>query len=42
MEAIENILAKIARIINGKQGYRDNWVDIIGYATLALKEIDGA
>lgn len=39
-EALENIQQKIARILNGDDAYPDNWVDIIGYAKLVLKEID--
>ncbi len=34
-EAIEMILHKIARIINGDPRYKDNWHDIQGYAKLA-------
>lgn len=35
MEAIDMILHKIARIINGDPYYDDNWRDIGGYAKLA-------
>lgn len=34
-EAIEMILHKIARIVNGDPNYKDNWHDIQGYAKLA-------
>jgi hypothetical protein len=33
-EAIDMILYKIARIINGDPNYKDSWVDIEGYAHL--------
>lgn len=42
-EAVDNILMKIARIINNPiagMNYRDSWVDIQGYAELVLREID--
>jgi len=39
-ESLEMIVHKIARIINGDPNYRDNWVDIAGYATLITQEID--
>lgn len=39
LEALDQILHKIARIVNGGE-HRDGWVDIIGYATLALEEFD--
>lgn len=41
-EAIDNILQKVARIVNGPGAgkyyamYEDNWVDIIGYSQLVL------
>ena len=35
LEAIEMILHKIARIVNGDPNYKDNWHDIQGYAKLA-------
>lgn len=38
-EALDNILQKIARIINGDTFYEDNWIDIIGYSQLALDAI---
>jgi hypothetical protein len=34
-EALEMIVQKIARILNGDPEYKDNWHDIAGYATLA-------
>lgn len=46
LEAIEMILHKIARLINGNPHHVDSWVDIAGYATLVsdrlTKENDGA
>jgi hypothetical protein len=33
-EAIDMILHKIARILNGDPEYKDNWHDIAGYAKL--------
>jgi len=40
-EALEMIQHKIARVLNGDPNYIDNWVDISGYATLVLREIEG-
>jgi hypothetical protein len=39
-EALEMILHKIARIINGDPSYVDSWTDISGYATLVVKELE--
>jgi hypothetical protein len=36
-ESLEMIQHKIARMLNGDPDYIDNWVDIVGYATLALE-----
>lgn len=33
-EALEMILLKVARIVNGDPDYADNWHDIAGYAKL--------
>ena len=38
-EAIDMIFHKIARVVCGDRTYEDNWVDIIGYAELALNEL---
>lgn len=38
-EAIEMILHKIARILNGDPNYKDSWVDIAGYATLVAETL---
>jgi hypothetical protein len=32
--AVQMILVKLARIVNGDPNYPDNWHDIIGYAKL--------
>lgn len=40
-EALEMILAKIARITNGNSNYVDSWDDIAGYATLVAKRLRG-
>ena len=34
-EALDMILHKIARIVCGNGHFKDHWVDIAGYATLA-------
>lgn len=33
-EAIEMIIHKLSRIVNGNPNYADSWLDIAGYATL--------
>jgi hypothetical protein len=38
-EALDNICQKIARIITGNPNHADNWLDVSGYATLALREL---
>lgn len=38
-ESIDMILHKIARVINGNPRYKDNWVDIEGYAKLISREL---
>lgn len=38
-EAIEMILVKIARILNGDPNYIDNWDDIQGYAALVSQRL---
>ena len=40
-EAMEMILHKIARIVNGDPNYDDSWRDISGYATLVVKDLGG-
>lgn len=39
-EALEMIVHKIARILNGNPDVHDHWDDIAGYATLASKAIN--
>lgn len=38
-EAIDMILHKIGRIVNGDPDYADSWVDIAGYATLVVNTL---
>ena len=38
-EALEMIVHKIARIVNGDCNYMDNWIDICGYSQLVIEEI---
>lgn len=40
-EALEMIQHKIGRMLNGDHTYLDNAVDIVGYATLMLKNMQG-
>ena len=40
-EALEMILHKISRILNGNPDYIDSWHDIAGYATLTEKTMTG-
>lgn len=39
LEALEMILHKIARILNGDPNYKDSWVDIVGYAQLVVDRL---
>lgn len=39
-EAIDMILHKIARVLNGDPYYIDNWVDIEGYSRLVSRKLD--
>jgi len=41
IEAIEMILHKIARIVNGDADHIDSWHDISGYATLVADRLEG-
>ncbi len=36
IEALEMILHKIARIINGDSNHIDSWIDIVGYSQLVV------
>ena len=38
-EAIDMILHKVGRIMNGDPNYADSWVDICGYAQLVVDEL---
>ena len=40
-ECVEFICTKLARLANGNPNNRDSWVDIAGYAQLAVLELDG-
>jgi hypothetical protein len=40
-EALEMIVHKIARIVNGNPDKVDSWVDIAGYATLVADRLEG-
>jgi hypothetical protein len=40
-EALHMICHKIGRIVNGDPDYIDSWVDIVGYAQLVVKELEG-
>lgn len=40
-EALEMIVHKIARIINGDADYSDSWRDIAGYAMLISDRLEG-
>lgn len=40
-QALVVICDKMARMLNGYHDYDDNWVDIIGYATLVLNRVRG-
>lgn len=37
IEALDMCLTKISRIITGKKYHRDNYDDLIGYATIAIR-----
>jgi len=39
-EAIDMIVHKIARIINGNPNHADSWVDIAGYAKLVADRLE--
>lgn len=41
MEALEMILHKVGRILNGDPDYIDSWQDIAGYATLVVERLEG-
>jgi hypothetical protein len=39
-EALDMILHKIGRIVNGNPNYVDSWQDIAGYATLVVQYLE--
>lgn len=39
-EAMDMIVHKIGRIVNGDPDYIDSWHDIAGYASLVVKELE--
>ena len=39
-EAMDLICTKLARLATGNPDHRDSWVDIAGYAQLAVLELD--
>lgn len=38
-EALELIALKISRILSGDPDYKDNWIDIVGYTELVIKNL---
>ena len=38
-EALDMIMHKVGRILNGDPDYDDSWVDIAGYAQLVVDEL---
>jgi len=38
-EALEMILHKVARIVNGDPNYDDSWTDIIGYTQRVIEQL---
>jgi len=40
-EALEMVVHKIARILNGDPNYHDSWHDIVGYAKLVADRLQG-
>ena len=40
-EALDMIMHKVGRIINGDPDYADNWVDIAGFARLIADRLNG-
>lgn len=39
-EAVDMICLKLSRIVSGRSDEKDHWVDIGGYAQLAIEEIE--
>lgn len=40
-EALDMIVHKIARILNGDPNYADSWIDIAGYSQLVADRLQG-
>lgn len=40
-EAVDMILHKLGRIVNGDADYTDSWIDIAGYAKLVADRLQG-
>jgi hypothetical protein len=40
-EALDMIIHKIGRILNGDPNYADSWIDIAGYAQLVVDRLPG-
>jgi hypothetical protein len=40
-EALEMVVHKIARILNGDPDYVDSWIDIAGYSKLVADRLEG-
>ena len=41
-ESLDMIMHKVARLLNGDPMHMDTWTDIIGYATLAVEDIEAS
>lgn len=39
-EALDMIATKLSRILSGQASFRDHWMDLAGYSTLALEACD--
>lgn len=39
-EALDMAACKLSRILSGQSRFRDHWLDVIGYCTLALEVCD--
>lgn len=39
--ALEMIIVKVGRLINGDASHRDTWADICGYSQLIVERLDG-
>ena len=40
-EALDMVMHKIGRIVNGDPDYADSWVDVAGYAKLVADRLEG-